>query len=530
MTNAWDEVRAAIEAEDAAAVAVLVAGFDDARRREVARELPGHLPVAREAGERRDAERSRAFHARWDELRAEAARTRREIFELPGAETLYIREATRRWIEPLRVAGAGVLPGAAAVASWLDRRDLARGRDPGGTGAADDVPLILQVVAARPVAWRQDLAVRLALRLRGTRPEPDQRVRLALELLRATGAEPPVHDPLTLAWIAATRPGDLAADPLLDAMVPRLFEAEGAGRILGNGNGNGNGNGDGDGDGDGGGDDWPAALAALAADGRIRRESLLAGCRSRFLRGGQAAAQRPFVRLHERLDPAPEETAPHRDDYLALLPAAAANVADLALKQVRRLGPVPPGRAAEAVRGLLFRTEGRLVRAGLAWLDRLLKDASGEPGGLDGLGSLGDLDDLDDYAPALAAALSCASGEARERAVRLALEHSGRFTPAGAEVIRDAVAALPAYQGAELAAVFGGEVAAEPEPARFVPAQLPSVPEPAPMFPPVRDPERLLRPGLTGSGGTDAELWLDGFVRLAAGPAGGPARSAGRAP
>ncbi|GAA2824254.1 hypothetical protein GCM10020220_010990 [Nonomuraea rubra] len=49
----------------------------------------------------------------------------------------------------------------------------------------DEIPPILQVVAARPAAWQEDLAVRLALRLRAARPRPDDvRVRLALALLR----------------------------------------------------------------------------------------------------------------------------------------------------------------------------------------------------------------------------------------------------------------------------------------------------------------------------------------------------------
>ena len=207
----------------------------------------------------------------------------------------------------------------------------------------------------------------MALRLRGLRPEVDQTIRLALELLRHTGAEPPAHDPLTAAWIAATptpTAAGLGEDPLLDAMLPRLFEAEGVGRALRNE------------------DAWPAALCALAQEGRVGREVLLDGCLNRFLRGGSAADLRFFVRLHDQLDPA-EEVAARRRDYLRLLPAAPA-FADLALKHLRRLGPLQPEEMGEAVEGLLFRAEGRLVRAGLAWLDRLVRDHRG---------------DLDDYAP-----------------------------------------------------------------------------------------------------------------------------------
>ncbi|WP_336213927.1 DUF7824 domain-containing protein [Nonomuraea sp. LPB2021202275-12-8] len=481
MTNAWDHVRAAIDAEDAAAVATLVAGFDDAQRREVARELPGYLPIAREAGERRDGERELERQARWAALQDRAQRMGRSVYDMPEMYSHVTQEIGSRWIEPMRVAGAGAISGAAGVAAWLNKRDLERGWEP---PEADDVPLIVRVVAARPAAWQEDLAVRLALRLRSSRPPADKRVRLTLELLRGIGVTPPEHDPLTLAWIATTPAADLAADPLLDVMAPRLFEAEGAGRLLR--------------------DDrhWAAALGELADAGRIGRESLLAGCRTRFLRGGQAADQRFFLRLHELLDPTGEEVAPHLRDYLALLPSAPANVADLALKQVRRLGPVPPEQAGEAVEGLLFRSEGKLVRAGLAWLDRLLKDPAG---------------DLDAYAPALATALVCESADARERAVKLAVKHAGRFSPLGAETIRDAVAMLPARQGAELAAAFGGEAAAEPEPTRFLPSPLPPVPEPPRMPPPVRDPEKLVRLHLSEYDWLSSEIWLDGFVRLAAG-------------
>lgn len=427
MTNAWDAVRRALDAEDTRAVATLLTGFDDVQRREVARELPRYLPVARQ-------------------------------------------RASDRWIEPLRVAGAGAIAGAAAVVTWLNKRDLER---VWGRPDADDVPLIVKVIAARPAAWREDFVVRLALRLRGASPEADDgRARLVLALLRETGVEPPEHDPLTLAWIAAA--GDLAGDPLLEAMVPRLFASEGVGRFL---------RGD---------QELAPALSALAADGRIKRAALLDGCRSRFLRGGQTADLRFFVLLHDLLDPAPEEVAPHARDYAAMLSLTAVNVADLALRQLRRLKVTPP---AEAVESLLFRSEGRLVRAGLTMLDRVLK----EPG-----------EDVDAYAPALTAALMCESAEARERAVKLALKHAGRFGTEATETIRQAVAILPPRQGALLAGVFGGEAAPE---LRFEPMPLPAVPEP-PRMPPITTLAGLELPERDW---LRSEWWLDGFVRLAAG-------------
>ncbi|MEV4178071.1 hypothetical protein [Nonomuraea sp. NPDC049709] len=477
MINAWDAVRAAIDAEDLAAIAALLTGFDDDQRREVARELPRYLPVAQRAGERRDIERHQEHQARWRELAVQAEQAGRSVWELPEALGMINNSLVgARWIEPLRVAGAGAMAGAAAVAGWLNRRELVRG---GTVDGFDDVPPILDLVASRPAAWQEDLAARLALRLRQARPRSDDgRVRLALALLRATGVEPPRHDPLTLAWIIATPVAELGADPLLDAMVPRLFEAEGAGRLLR------------------GERELGPALAALAAAGRIKRGALLDGCRSRFLRGGQAADLRFFVGLHDLLDPAAEEVLPHARDYAAMLSLPAANVADLALRQLRQVGGTPP---AEAVVSLLFRPEGRLVRAGLALLDRVLKEPS---------------EGIDAYARALAAALTCESAEARGRAVHLAVRHAARFGAEAAGTIRDTVAMLPSGPGAVLAAVFGGEAVPEPPRPRFQPPPLPSVPEPARM-PLITDARILARVELREFDWEQPERWLDGFVRLA---------------
>ncbi|WP_103958090.1 DUF6493 family protein [Nonomuraea solani] len=418
MTSAWNRVRDAIDAGAFHSVANLLIGYDDIQRREVARELPGHLRGST-AGE--------------------------------------------RWIESMRVAGAGALAGSAAVAAWLNRRELI-------LPLADDIPPILRVVAVRPPAWQEDLAVRMALRLRGARFwGEDRRVRLALALLRETGAEPPEHDPLTLAWIASAG-GDLAADPLLDVMVPRLFEAEGVGGTLRNDR------------------RLPDALVTLAADGRIKRATLLDGCRTRFLRGGQAADLRFFVRLHDLLDPAPEEAAPHAGDYVALLSHAPADVAGLALRQLRRMKVTPP---AEAIEGLLYRSEGKLVRAGLSLLDRVLKGPDG---------------DHDAYAPALAAALLCESGDADTRAAKLVRAHAGRFGPAAIETIKDTLALLPS-----------GDVALdEEEPAPFVPVPLPPVPRAARMTPPPGNAWRLARSEPAEDDWAGSERWLDGFVRLMA--------------
>ncbi|MEV0203159.1 hypothetical protein [Nonomuraea sp. NPDC050691] len=238
--SGWDSVWEAVDAGDASRVADEVLRLDAAGCREVARRLPGHLARARQAA-----------HERFDRLREQAAaeeeRARRDFVAARVAGGLSGHEANQRWwttgayrphqhavdwrmrdnwIGPLRVAGAGTLGGAAAVASWILRRDFSGGWD----GSLPLEPL-LRVIAARPARWQADLAVRLAVRLRGTRPQlEDGTVALALELLRRTGVRPPDHEPLVVAW--ASTPPELEGDPLAEHLVPRLLEADGVGRVL----------------------------------------------------------------------------------------------------------------------------------------------------------------------------------------------------------------------------------------------------------------------------------------------------------
>ncbi|MGV9774135.1 DUF7824 domain-containing protein [Streptosporangium sp. NPDC003464] len=449
-SGAWPGVRAAVTAGDPALVAAAVLALDEAGRREVARELPGHISVAREAIAERD---------------------RRRGVWTDGGE----------WIEPMRVAGAGVLGGAAAVATWLYRRDFTRWRRP-----LDSGPL-LRVIGARPPEWQADLAVRLALRLRGSRAQArDDSVPLALELLRRTGAVPPDHDPLTIAWVS--QPPDLEHDPLAEHLVPRLFEVEGVGRALREDNID-------PPSWDAGRRTWLGALRAAVAAGRSVPEALVDGCVRRFLRGGSAADLRFFARLHEMLDPAPSKERAR--DYLRLLPAAPGPVAELALRQLRGAGELSGEEVNEAVSALLSRPEGKLVRAGLTLVDQAARDAAG---------------DLDDLAAALASALLCEPYEVRERAVRLAVKHAGRFTDAGAEAVREAASFLPAELAARLSEAYG-VVAAEPEVADdFAPGPLPPFEllarEP---FPPAL--EDLTAAYDQVGDGITFERWLDGFVR-----------------
>nr|BFE88801.1 hypothetical protein GCM10020093_114020 [Planobispora longispora] len=195
---------------------------------------------------------------------------------------------------------------------------------------------------------------------------------------------------------------------------------------------------------------WLGALHALAAEGGVDRQTLLRGCVSRFLRGGSATELRFFARLHELLEPSPAEAASQAGDYLRLLPVAPGPVAKLAVEHLDRLDSLDPDEVGEALSGLLFRAESGLVQAGLAWLDRFLRQ---EPAR------------ADELAPSLAVALGHRAAAVQERAARVAAGHAASFGPAGAGAVRDAAGQLPPDLRGGLITAFGEAPSCEPGPA-----------------------------------------------------------------
>ncbi|RSN69164.1 DUF6493 family protein [Actinomadura sp. WAC 06369] len=418
--TAWDDVRGAIEAKDQGRVIALAAKLDGAGRREVADALPGLLRELRAKAE-------------WNVLE-------------------------RGYVEPLLLAGAGTIGGASAAAAWLCRRELevwpmrfARG------GLQHD---LVKVTAARPAEWRADVGRRIADRLRAGDDRMGSLWPIAAEFTLSAGAAAPASDGFVAGWAALADPAALADDPFLDALVPRLFDADGVGGALA--------------------DDeirvrwdrerttnWAEALAGLAAAGRLDRAALIDGCVGRFLRGGTSHELRFFVRLHDLLDPSDEEAAARVRDHVRLLPAAPSTVAGLALRQVRRaddLGRLDAGLFAEAADALAFRPEKKLVRAALGWLDRTARKR----------------DRVDATVRAVTAVFATEALDLRERAVKIAVKHAGRVDAATRETVRDAAAGLPADLRAALAAGYGAvDAGAEPAPVPsgpppYVPRALPA--------------------------------------------------------
>ncbi|TKK89592.1 hypothetical protein FDA94_09400 [Herbidospora galbida] len=359
----------------------------------------------------------------------------------------------------LLLAGIGTITGPAAAVSWITGRDVNR-RQAAGLNVADAV----EVAASRPIEWQRDVAVRLARRIR--RPN-DRFAPLAVALLRASGAEPPDHDPLVAAWLRMTTH---PRDPLTSALLLRIFDAEGAGRELR--------------------DErlTPAPTRWLARVRRdVPRERALDGCVSRFLCGGEPQDLRFFVRLHDLLAPTPEETAGRLRDYLRLLPSSPGPVAELATRQIKALFPIDRADLVEAVESLTFRAEAKLAAIGLRWLDAELKRTPSA---------------VAEFGPALVTAYGHTSFDVQSRAVDLTLKHV-----TDASLIADGIATLPADLAARLSRFTGERSGEEPAP----PMTFPPLPE-------VPAPKAFPEPTLSASGATwiGAERWLAAFTREAA--------------
>ncbi|MEO3781970.1 DUF6493 family protein [Actinocorallia sp. B10E7] len=444
--SVWEGLSERITAGDVPAVLGLLEPLDDAERKEVARELPVYV-------------RSRGDRSRSDFHDGQSV--------------------------ALKAAGAACLP-AAAAASWLVRRDLRVWRSEHRAERA-----VLQASSHRPASWRADVGRRLAgkLRLRDMDPwdgEGELNWEIAAQLLASAG-EVPTDDAFVVGWLIWRRTAPREQDPFFPALVPFVFEAEGAGARLADERPEENGTWSRTGS-------WIGKLLAAAAtdaadmtntagaaDGArtaakspVCREALLDGCIRRFLRGGRARDLAWFIRLHHALAPTVEEDAARLRDYVRLLPSAPPAVAELAFGRVKAVDgrtPLPGDLFTETVEALLFRPEAKLVKAALVWLDRTARARGGEAAAVGFAATL----------------FGHERPELRERAVKLAVKYAGKADPLTAEAVRAAAAVLPGTLLPLVTGAFGAVEAAEPEapPVLYapVPTDLPGpISSPAELF------------------------------------------------
>ncbi|MFP8943803.1 DUF6493 family protein [Streptomyces fenghuangensis] len=443
LTDGEREVLAAAERElDGGAYAVLLAVAGGEHRR-----LPDLMAALSDGQRRSCVPHLKAWRTRLREEWGYQARPRRRA---------------------LVIAGAGCHTGAAAAAQWLGHTDLS-------LVEPADTPCLLAVLGDRPAHWQGDVAHRVAGRRQADSEWGWGHYALVEALVLRSGCAVPTGGAFVQEWVRNRswpsrfqhRSGApdgaprsllerLRADPFLDVLAPLMFEVEGVGALLTEGT-----------------DSWPQALAALAAEGRLERSALLDGCLSRLLRGGRPAELRGFLSVLNGLAPTDDEYAARATTLLRLLPDAPSTVAALAQERLAALdadGRLDDERLAQASRAVLFRTEKKLVRAQLSWLDAAARRDRGRAGAV---------------VLAAADALGHEDTVLQERALNLIarhLKHAGDAVRP--ELARAAEALGPALRprAAELLGVELPDDGAAGGPWEDV---LPPVPEPVPVAPPL---------------------------------------------
>ena len=125
---------------------------------------------------------------------------------------------------------------------------------------------------------------------------------------------------------------------------------------------------------------WPDALRELAADGTIPRDRLLDETLAALRRDFSAHNSRWYHKLHETLEPTPEEQLARLDELLALLASADPAVVGFALRALGRLERarlLPADRLLEAIEpALLLPVKGHASRA-VKLVARVLKRDAG---------------------------------------------------------------------------------------------------------------------------------------------------------
>ncbi|MEV7778572.1 DUF6493 family protein [Kitasatospora sp. NPDC088351] len=264
----------------------------------------------------------------------------------------------------LLFAGAGCHAGPAAAATWIGGRDFA-----GRSWARH--PALADVVEAQPVEWQIEVVTRLSAR-------PVQQwgwdlYPLIERVVRRTGCPVPDSEAFTTEWLRQVSSGGggrrgesttllerLRRDPYLPVLLPKVFELADIGSMLDHRRS------------DRPGDFWPEAVAGLAAEGVLDRAGLIDRCLARLVRGGRPGDQRLFLVTLQALAPTPGEYAGQVRSLVALLDglSAVAGHAQQVLTELDEAGLVEAEVLTEASAVVLFRTEKKLVRAQLGWLEK----------------------------------------------------------------------------------------------------------------------------------------------------------------
>ncbi|MFE7589812.1 DUF6493 family protein [Kitasatospora sp. NPDC057512] len=272
----------------------------------------------------------------------------------------------------LLVAGAGCHSGPAAAATWLAGSDF---------GVRDWArnSVLHRVVEAQPAEWQVEVVTRLAAR--PARNQGWSMYPVMEAVVRRTGCEVPRGETFVRGWMdsvqhfgsGGARPTlaeKLRQDAFTPVLLPELLELADISWPLTFRHS------------PRPGDVWTEAIGELAAAGVVDRTELLDRCLARLLRGGKPGDQRAFLEVLRALDPTPAEYAARVRDLVALLDGQSvlAGHAQEVLAGLDEAGLIEPEVLSEASAVVLFRTEKKLVRAQLAWLDKAARRAPGRSG------------------------------------------------------------------------------------------------------------------------------------------------------
>lgn len=419
----------------------------------------------------------------WSEVEALVRRRDRErlvavLRDLDGAQRKALVAPLRTAVRPsgpegwppwddfpmYAVVGAGVLPDARSVVSWLRRfGGLGEGYGQGHRErCVEYAASVAQVLVDRAPSWLPGAVPLLADQLAYDASDPWGY--FLVESLRAhLDLDPPRAPDFVRGWVVEawrdTPLSDLLRRDLrFVALVPLALEQDGlaAGFLA-----------------EWSGPSWLDRLTEAVDDGLVEREAVLDHLLGRLERGGRPAATDRFVKVHDALAPTLDEVAARIGTYVTMLgDPTRSTVAGTAQAQLFRLddaGRLPVERLQDASQLVLLRKEKKLVRAQLV---RLKETVRREPALLDAL------------AVAAAAGLANPAGDLQAATVKLVGEWWPGLGDAARRTVTERAAGLPG----DLAAQLGGDVDAP----TVTPdtAGLPTV-EPPSRVAPLEDPAEL---------------------------------------